>query len=70
MGRTRNWNGGAEPCKKSFVAVVDGRRQRERPKLRWESGVMEDARKLGERNRRNAARNRNGWQILLKKALA
>jgi len=31
---------------------------------------MEDARKLGERNWRNAARNRDSWQRLLKKALA
>jgi len=42
---------------------------RGRPKLRWEDGVMEDARKLGERNWRNAARNRDSWQKLLKKAL-
>jgi len=28
---------------------------------------MEDARKLGERNWRNAARNRDSWQKLLKK---
>jgi len=27
--------------------VVEGRRQRGRPKLRWEVGAMEDARKLG-----------------------
>jgi hypothetical protein len=45
-------------------------RQRGRPKLRWEDGVMEDARKLGERNWRNAARNRDSWRKLLKKALA
>ena len=32
-------------------------------------GVMGDARKLGERNWRNAARNRDSWQKLLKKAL-
>jgi len=31
---------------------------------------MEDARKLWERNLRNAARNRDSWQKLLKKALA
>jgi len=31
---------------------------------------MEDARKLGERNWRNAARNRDSWQTLLKKTLA
>jgi len=29
-----------------------------------------DARKLGERNWKNAARNRDSWQKLLKKALA
>ena len=52
------------------IAVVEGRRQSARPKLRWEDGVMEDARKLGERNWRNAARNRDSWQKLLKKALA
>ena len=50
--------------------VVEGRRKRGRPKLWWEDGVMEDARKLGERNWRNAARNRDSWQKLLKKALA
>jgi len=43
---------------------------RGRPKLRWEDGAMEDARKLGERNWRNAARKRDSWQKLLKKALA
>jgi hypothetical protein len=31
---------------------------------------MDDARKLGERNWRNAARNRDSWQKLLKKVLA
>jgi hypothetical protein len=50
-------------------AVVEGRRQRGRPKLRWEDGVMDDARKLGERNWRNAARNRDSWQKFLRKAL-
>jgi hypothetical protein len=41
--------------------VVEGRRQRGRPKLRWENGVMDDARKLEERNWKNAARNRDRW---------
>jgi len=49
-----------------LVAVVEGRRQRGRQKLRCEDGVTEDARKLGERNWRNAARNRDSWQKLLK----
>ena len=56
------------------VAVVGRRRQRGRPKLRWEDGVMGDGvmgdgRKLGERIWRNGARNRDSWQQLLKKAL-
>ena len=57
------------PARRVLVAVVEGRRQMGRPKLRWEDSVMDDARKLGERNWRNAARNRNSWQKLLKKAL-
>jgi len=44
-----------------LVAVVEGRRQRGKSKRRWEDGVMEDAGKLGERNWRNAARNRDSW---------
>ena len=58
------------PTRRVLVAVVERRRQRGRPKLRWEDGVMEDARKMGERNWRNAARNRESWQKFLKKALA
>jgi len=38
-------------------------------KLRWEDGMTEDARKLGERNWRNAAMNRDSWHKVLKKAL-
>jgi len=57
------------PTSRVLVAVVEGRRQRGRPKLRWEDGVMEDGSKLGERNWRNAASNRDSWQKILKKAL-
>jgi hypothetical protein len=53
-----------------LTAVVEGRRKRGRPKLRWEDSVMDDARKLEERKWRNAARNRDSWQKLLRKALA
>jgi hypothetical protein len=58
------------PTRRVLVAVVGERRQRSRPKLRWEDGTMEDARKLGERNLRNAAKNMDSWQKFLKKALA
>ena len=57
-------------ARRVLVAVVEGRRRRGRPKLIREDGVMEDARKLGERNWKNAARNKDSWQKLLKKALA
>jgi hypothetical protein len=58
------------PARRVLVAAAEGRRQRGRPKLRWEDGVREDARKLGERNWRNAARNRDSWWKLRKKAVA
>ena len=35
------------PARRVLVAVVEGRRQRGRPKLRWEDGVMEDGMRLG-----------------------
>jgi hypothetical protein len=58
------------PARRVFAAVVEGRRQKGRPKLRWEDGVTGDAKKLGERHWRSAARNRDEWQKLLRKALA
>jgi hypothetical protein len=57
-------------ARRVLVAVGEGRRQRGRPKLRWEDGVTDDARKLGEGNWRNAARNKNSRRKLLKKAFA
>jgi hypothetical protein len=39
-------------------------------KIKMGDSVMYDARKLGESNWRNAARNRDSWQKLLRKALA
>jgi hypothetical protein len=49
------------PARRVLVAVVKVRRQRGRPKLRWEVSVMDDARKLGDRNWRNAARKRDSF---------
>jgi len=56
------------PARRVFAAVVEGRRQKGRPKLRWEDGVTGDAKKLGERHWRSTARNRDRWQKLLRKA--
>ena len=53
----------------NFLSLYRSKLLRGRPKLRWE-GVMENDKKLGERNWRNAARNRDSWKKLLKKALA
>jgi hypothetical protein len=58
------------PARRVFAAVVKGRRQKGRPKLRWDDEVTGDAKKLGERHWRSTARNRDGWQKLLRKALA
>ena len=35
------------PARRVFAAVVEGRRQKDRPKLRWEDGVKGDAKRLG-----------------------
>jgi len=37
------------PARRVLVVVVEGRRRRGRPKLRWEDGVMEEARNLRDR---------------------
>jgi hypothetical protein len=70
MGTTCHSTGGTEPCKKSPRCSSRKKKERGRAKLRWEKGVMDDARKLGESNWRNAARNRDSWRKILKKALA
>jgi len=38
------------------------------PNLGWMDGVMRDVEKLGIRNWRNKARNRDGWRRLLETA--
>jgi hypothetical protein len=53
-----------------FAAEIEGRRQKGRPKLKWEDGLTGDAKKLGERHWRSIARNMDEWQKLLRKALA
>jgi hypothetical protein len=58
------------PARRVLVAVIEGKRHRGRSKLRWEYSVMDNGRKLGEKSWRNAARNKDGWRKLLKKACA
>jgi len=47
-----------------------GKRPRRRPRLRWEDGVEEDVARLGCRNWKVVAINREGWRKLLKETEA
>jgi hypothetical protein len=48
------------PAKRILTAELEGRRKRERPKLRWKDGVDNDIQALGERNWKNLARDQSG----------
>jgi len=56
------------PCKKITLDKSEGRRRAGRPNLRWIDGVTKDAEKLGVRNWRARARDRDDWRRLLKLA--
>jgi hypothetical protein len=55
------------PCKKITLDKPEGRRVG-RPYLRWMDGVMRDAERLGVRNWRIKAKDRDGWRRLLESA--
>jgi len=48
------------PCKKITLDKPEGRRRVGRPNLRWMDGVMRDAERLGVRNWRIKAKDRDG----------
>jgi len=56
------------PCKKITLDKPEGRRRVRRPNFRWMDGVMRDAERLGVRNWRIKAKDRNGWRRLLESA--
>jgi len=56
------------PCKKITLDKPEGRRRVGRPNLRWMDGVMRDAERLGIRNWRIKAKERDGWRRLLESA--
>jgi hypothetical protein len=56
------------PCKKITLDKPEGRRRAGRPNLIWMVGVMRDAEKLGVRNWKIKARDRDGWRRLLESA--
>jgi hypothetical protein len=55
-------------CKKITLDKPEGRRRVGRPNLRWMDGVTKDAERLGVRNWRTKARDRDGWRRLLESA--
>jgi len=53
------------PCKKITLDKPEGRRRVGRPNLRWMDGVMRDEERLGVRNWKSKAKDRDGWRRLL-----
>ena len=56
------------PCKKISLDKPEGRRQVGRSNVRWMDGVMRDAERLGVRNWRIKAKDRDSWRRLLESA--
>ena len=56
------------PCKKMTLDKLEGRRRVGRSNLRWMGGVMRDTERLGVRNWRIKAKDRDGWRRLLESA--
>ena len=56
------------PCKKITLDKPEGRRRVGRPNLRWMDEVMWDAERLGVRNWKSKAKDRDGWRRLLESA--
>jgi len=53
------------PCRKITLGMPEGRRRVGRPSLRWMDAVKRDAGKLGIRNCRTKAMDRDGWRIMI-----
>jgi hypothetical protein len=56
------------PCKKISLDEQKDRRRVRRPNLSWMDGVTKDAERLGVRNWRIKARDRDVWRHLLESA--
>jgi len=56
------------PCKKINLDKPEGRRRAGKPNVRCIDGVTKDAEKLGVRNCRARARDRDDWRRLLESA--
>jgi hypothetical protein len=55
-------------CKKITLDKPEGRRRVGRPNIRRMDGVMRDAERLGVKNWRSKAKDRDGWRRLLESA--
>jgi hypothetical protein len=56
------------PCKKITLDKPESRRRVGRPNLRLTDGVMRDTERLGVRNWKSKAKDRDGWRRLLESA--
>jgi hypothetical protein len=56
------------PYKKITLDKPEGRRRVGRPNLRWMDGVMSDAERLGVRNWKSKAKDKDDWRRLLESA--
>jgi hypothetical protein len=59
-----------QPAKRILNSKPEVKRKRGRPKLRWEDGVDNYVKTLGERYWKNLLRKRQIWQSLLRKDMA
>jgi hypothetical protein len=55
-------------CRKITLGTPDDRRRVGRPNLRWMDGVKRDAERLGIRNWRTKAMDRDGWSLVIESA--
>jgi hypothetical protein len=56
------------PCRKITLGMPEGRRRVGRPNIRWMDGVTRDAERLGIRNWRTKAMDRDGWRFVIQSA--
>jgi len=51
-----------------LLAGPEGKRGTGRPKMRWVESVDQEGERIGERNRRRKARNRDKWKKRLRRS--
>jgi hypothetical protein len=56
------------PCRKITLVMPEGRRRVGRPNLRWKNGVKRDAERLGIKNWRTKAMDRDGRRLVIESA--